>query len=172
MPVRSERDEPFAPASPIRLGQPYLGARAGVRAVRLVAAFYWRATTDSARAAFGWFWRGGWAWAILAIIFTALFDGIGEKGVHVLHEILAGLAGAVAVVFLYFLVYFGGTPLRLIEEERRRLIREARAIGDTDTEPPASSVQLPPPHAGPYEARTPEGRIVVRPLSDDEAKPL
>jgi hypothetical protein len=140
--------------------------------VHLVARFYWRAARDSARAAFGWFWGGGWAWAILAIIFTAVFDGVGETGVHVVHEILAGLAGAVAVVFLYFLVYLGGTPLRLIEEERRRLVREARSVGDTDTEAPAGSIQLPPPDKGAYEVKTPEpGRLVVKPLSGEDAKP-
>jgi hypothetical protein len=104
------------------------------------------------------------------VVLAAIAGGVGEKGVHVLHAIVAGLAAASAFLLLLVIGNFLQGPLRLVEEERRRLRREVRSLKTADPEPPGRDVQLPFPDS-PYSIETP-GRepVILRPLPDDEAK--
>jgi hypothetical protein len=158
-----EQDEPFAPASPIRLGEPYLGPQAGLQATRLVLRFTWRIIKDSAPPAWKRFKRQGWPVGLIVGVLFAIGEG------KIVPAVIWGAIIAVAILLLVFFGHFLMGPLRLVEEERRRLRREARSL-ETVAEPPGRSVQLPFPDSA-YSYEPPGGEpVILRPLPDDEEK--
>jgi hypothetical protein len=118
----------WAPASPIRLGQPFLGMRAFFQTARLVLAFNWRVARESWLASWRWAWHQGLPASAVIFVLAAIAGGVGEKGEHVLHAIVTGLAAFGAFMIALFVGHCLVAPLRLIEEERRRL-REGAGPG-------------------------------------------
>jgi hypothetical protein len=101
--------------------------------VRVVTRFYRQIAREAAIETYAWARSKGVIVGVVLVILAALASGIGEKGVHVVHAILAGLVAAFVVLGAMFLWHAAQKPVALVEEERRRLRREA-----PDAQGPAS----------------------------------
>jgi hypothetical protein len=172
MRLPSEREERYAPASPVRLGAPDLGWRAGVKATRIVIAFNWQVARESVRAAWAWLTGTGLIAGATAGLFGVILSAIVVGGFDLARALLAALGGVIILFLILFTANFLQGAPRLVEEERRRLRREARSLERSSIEDPRTPdpLQLPSPHRGGYEVETPEGTMIVRPLPDDEVE--
>lgn len=149
----------WAPASPIRLGEPFLGRQALMRSAQLTFAFWRRVARESAIATLRWLWYQGLVVFVVSSTLVALLDratkkgtttklGVAEKGteVSVGHTALVALVVFAIFLFAALVIHALPVPPRLVEEERRRIREEgSRERTDAGVSTPPGVAVVPPP---------------------------